>query len=661
MSNASGVAEDVPAPATLPPPAEGGFEESSPSSTTTTFSTGSLVNVNAGDDDTTMASQSPKEKSGMSDDEDPGPIIREGHRVDLPIDPPGVKFSFRTFFKYTGPGWLMSLAYLDPGNLEADLQAGAFTGFQLLWVLFLAHVAGLMLQICACRIGAATGESLAENCRRGYSRKVSNILWIMSEIAIIGSDIQEVVGTATAFHVLFGIDMWIGVLITAADTLTFLFIQIWHGMRVMEAFIFILIMVMMGCFFANMAITSPPAVDVAKGFIPEVSSYAIMQLVGIVVQSRNIDSKNHEMVRQANKYLSIDACSSILISFIINMAVVCSFAYGMFSEHCARKSNGPLACLSSPDDWSVNACDPSDPICQCTTGYGETGICAMVGLENAAEALSSVISSDAMKYIFAVGVLAAGQASTLTGTMAGQYVMEGFMHIKISMWVRVLLTRTIALGPALAIALLESAISGMNGVNAWLNILQSIQLPFALLPLLHYSMSKKVMGDFALNRWWSAFIWMLALIILAINVYLIITTLVPLDWPWYAWAIIGAVAYLYASLCFYCVKEDLYRGMQYIKQDMMICFGPLIRGVKYLYHSTSKAVKRLLGKDRKNNDSIDEVKKSEDDSESDDDDDGGITSMSSSTPMSAEVRQQYQADEVLIRTPSNQPVTELQH
>ncbi|KAF4749958.1 hypothetical protein FOZ62_011122, partial [Perkinsus olseni] len=333
-------------------------ESSSSPTSSSSFSADSVVNV-AGADDNTEASGSPRE----SEKQEPGPLIREGHRVDLPIDPPGVKFSFRTFFKYTGPGWLMSLAYLDPGNLEADLQAGAFTGFQMLWVLLLAHIAGLLLQICACRIGAATGESLAENCRRGYSRKVSNVLWIMSEIAIIGSDIQEVVGTATAFHVLFGIDMWIGVLITAADTLTFLFIQIFHGMRVMEAFIFILIMVMMGCFFANMAITSPPAVEVAKGFIPQVSSYAIMQLVGIVgavimphnlylhsalVQSRKIDKNNHEFVRQANKYLTLDACSSILVSFIINMAVVCSFAYGMFSVHCARMSNGPLACLSSP-------------------------------------------------------------------------------------------------------------------------------------------------------------------------------------------------------------------------------------------------------------------------------------------------------------------------
>nr|ACE80695.1 natural resistance-associated macrophage protein isotype II [Perkinsus marinus] len=607
--------DDVPAPARLPPPPEDVTTSSSSDSSSCSFSTGSAVNV-AGAEDNTEASQSPRESQK---DDEPGPLIRDGHQIDIPIDPPGVKFSIRTFFKYAGPGWLMSLAYLDPGNLEADLQAGAFTGFQLLWVLLLAHIAGLLLQICACRIGAATGESLAENCRRGYSRRVSNILWIMSEIAIIGSDIQEVIGTATAFHVLFGIDMWVGVLITAADTLTFLFIQIFHGMRVMEAFIFILIMTMMGCFFANMAITAPPAVEVAKGFIPNVSSYAVMELVGIVgavimphnlylhsalVQSRKIDKNNHEFVKQANMYLTVDACCSILISFIINMAVVCSFAYGMFSLHCARMPKGPFACLSSPDDWSTSTCDPLNPDCHCTTSYGETGVCAMVGLENAAEALGAVISSDAMKYIFAVGVLAAGQASTLTGTMAGQYVMEGFMHIRISMWVRVLLTRTIALGPALAIALVESEVSGMNGINAWLNILQSIQLPFALLPLLHYAMSKKVMGTFALNRWWSAGLWLLALIILAINVYLIITTLVPLDWPWYAWAIIGVVFYLYVSLCFYCVEDDLSRGCSNVKHDITFFLKPVIRGFKMLYGQCKRAFDKCIG--RKDDDEVED-------------------------------------------------------
>ncbi|KAF4730866.1 hypothetical protein FOZ62_030693, partial [Perkinsus olseni] len=141
--------------------------------------------------------------------------------------------------------------------------------------------------------------------------------------------------------------------------------------------------------------------------------------------------------------------------------------------------------------------------------------------------------------------------------------------------VRVLLTRTIALGPALAIALLESEISGMNGVNAWLNILQSIQLPFALLPLLHFAMSKKVMGTFAVNRWWKAVLWLVAILILAINVYLIVTTIVPLDWPWYAWAIIGIVAYLYASLCFYCVKEDVYRAAGNVKRGIIFCLKPL--------------------------------------------------------------------------------------
>ncbi|KAF4681405.1 hypothetical protein FOZ63_015649 [Perkinsus olseni] len=135
----------------------------------------------------------------------------------------------------------------------------------------------------------------------------------------------------------------------------------------------------------------------------------------------------------------------------------------------------------------------------------------------------------------------------------------------------------------------------MNGVNAWLNILQSIQLPFALLPLLHFAMSKKVMGTFAVNRWWKAVLWLVAILILAINVYLIVTTIVPLDWPWYAWAIIGIVAYLYASLCFYCVKEDVYRAAGNVKRGMIFCLKPLVRGVKSFCHSMSKAVVKRFG------------------------------------------------------------------
>ncbi|KAF4665053.1 hypothetical protein FOL47_004804 [Perkinsus chesapeaki] len=500
--------------------------------------------------------------------------------VVIPVDPPGVKFSFRTFFKYTGPGWLMSLAYLDPGNLEADLQAGAFTGYQMLWVLLLAHIFGLLLQVLACRIAAVTGVHLAEHCRARYPRSTATVLWIMAEIAIIGSDIQEVLGTAIAFRVLLNIPLWAGTLITAVDTLTFLTLHLFHGIRVLEAFIFVLILTMMICFFVDMGISAPPAEDIFKGFIPLVASYAVMQMVGLIgavimphnlylhsalTRSRQIDRSEERNIKQANKYFLIDSTSSLSVSFLINLAVVSAFAHGMFSRQCATLQNGPLACLASPEDWDSSVCSPSDPACQCHTPEGMAGVCSNIGLENAAGALAAVMYSSGVKYIFAVGVLAAGQASTLTGTLAGQYVMEGFMQWQIPMWVRVLITRSIALGPALAFAILQGEITAMNGVNAWLNILQSIQLPFALLPVLHFSMSREVMGRFAIGHVWTSIMWMLACLVIGVNFYLIIETLVPLGWPWYAWAIIGIVAFLYIRLCIACVKSELLSALAKLK------------------------------------------------------------------------------------------------
>ena len=199
---------------------------------------------------------------------------------------------FRKFLKYTGPGWLMSLAYLDPGNLEADLQAGAYTGYQLLWLLLGAHVIGYVMQILAARLGTVSGKHLAEICREKYPRGLARILWVMAELAIIGAVVQEVVGTAIALNVLLGVPMWAGVLITAADTFTFLAVHYFKGVRAIEILIFTLVMIMMGCFFVNFSIISPPAVDVFSGFLPTgLHRYATLQAVailGAVIMPHNI-------------------------------------------------------------------------------------------------------------------------------------------------------------------------------------------------------------------------------------------------------------------------------------------------------------------------------------------------------------------------------------
>lgn len=483
----------------------------------------------------------------------------------------------RLFLKYAGPGWLMSLAYLDPGNLEADLQAGAYTGYQLLWILLIAHIIGLFMQILAARLGAVSGKHLAEHCRERYPRSLARVLWIMTEIAIVGADVQEVVGTAIALHVLLGIPMWAGVLITAADTFTFLAVHYFKGARAIEIVIFALILIMMSCFFVNFGVIAPPMGDLFSGFLPVYTrKYATLQAVAItgavimphniylhsaLVTEKNVDRESVSKIKEANKYFAIDSIIALSVSFVVNLALLASFAAGFFSETCtARQGNDGsrfnLGCLISLDAPDVDVC--ADPLsCACFNSAGTPGFCAKIGLEEAGQALQSLLGSYA-KYIFALGLFAAGQASTLTGTFAGQYVMNGFMRFKLPIWVRTLITRLIALGPALVIAICQAYIPSLGEANEWLNVLQSIQLPFAILPLLHFVQMEDVMGErFRLKSIWKRItLWSIAMAIIGTNFFLVISQIEPLEPTWYAWTLGGIVAILYATLCFKCIESD---------------------------------------------------------------------------------------------------------
>ena len=485
----------------------------------------------------------------------------------------------RLFFKYAGPGWLMSLAYLDPGNLEADLQAGAYTGYQILWVLLVAHVIGFVMQIFAARLGTVSGKHLAEHCRERYPRTLGRILWVMTEIAIIGADVQEVVGTAIALYVLFGIPMWAGVLITAADTFTFLAVHYFKGVRAIEILIFSLIVVMMVCFFINFGVISPPAGELFSGFLPFYTQrYATLQavaLIGAVIMPHNIylhsalvtdkdvDRSSRSKIKEANFYFAVDSAVALSVSFIVNLALLASFATGFFSPTCTaqRGDDGSLfnlGCLISLNAPDADVC-PDATACACVNSGGYPGFCASIGLEEAGHALQSLLGSYA-KYIFALGLFAAGQASTLTGTFAGQYVMNGFMRFKLPIWARTLITRLIALGPALVIAICQAYIPSFGEANEWLNVLQSIQLPFAVLPLLHFVQMEAVMGDyFRLKSMWKRIVlWTIAIGIIATNFYLIITHIEPLEPAWYVWVLAGLAAVLYMGLCYKCIEADIW-------------------------------------------------------------------------------------------------------
>ncbi|CAE7896222.1 nramp1 [Symbiodinium microadriaticum] len=469
----------------------------------------------------------------------------------MPKDPARVRFSWRTFAAYVGPGWLMSLAYLDPGNLESDLQSGAYTGHSLLWVLLLCTVAGLILQVLAARLAVVTGRDLAQTCRLEYPRQLSRLLWIMTELAIIGADIQEVVGTGIALRVLFGWPLWaawkqectkweqliiaeVGSLATGVDTFTFLLIH-QLGKRFLELFILILISLLLTCYLVNLFLMPPSAEQFLRGFNFHCEDYAGLQLVGSVgamimphnlylhsgiCKQRTANRKDVEHVRQANKYTAVDSSIALVITFLINAALMSTFATGFFSRECALAENGPLACLPSRGSSGCLGGDCSS----CTTGAGSAGYCGEIGLAEAGDSLRRLFGGrgEMGRSMFALGLLAAGQASTMTGTIAGQCVMEGFLDWRIPLWLRTLVTRLISLGPAVAVAVLTSSSPNLNNrVNQWINVLQSVQLPFALVPVLHFNSDKALMGEFVLKKHFQVFCWLLAMLVISVNVYLV--------------------------------------------------------------------------------------------------------------------------------------------
>ncbi|KAG5891790.1 Protein Malvolio [Gonioctena quinquepunctata] len=392
-------------------------------------------------------------------------------------------FSFKKLWAFTGPGFLMSIAYLDPGNIESDLQSGAVAQYKLLWVLLSATLLGLLMQRLSARLGVVTGLHLAEMCYRQYKRMPRLLLWIMIEIAIIGSDMQEVIGTAVAIYLLSNrtIPIWGGVLITIVDTFTFLFLDK-YGLRKLESFFGLLITIMAVTFGYEFLTSKPDGVAVVEGlFIPwckDCDSKALLQAVGIVgavimphnlylhsalVKSRDIDRTKKDKVKDANKYFFIEASLALLISFIINVFVVAVFAHGLFN-----KTNREIhdLCLKQPS-VNISVFPENDNLVDADLYKGGIFLGCMYGL--------------AAMYIWAVGILAAGQSSTMTGTYAGQFAMEGFLNLQWARWKRVLFTRTIAIIPTFCLAFFSN-IDDLTSMNDILNAIMSLQ--FHLLPYL---------------------------------------------------------------------------------------------------------------------------------------------------------------------------------
>mmetsp|Transcript_2323 Transcript_2323/g.4699 ORF Transcript_2323/g.4699 Transcript_2323/m.4699 type:complete len:607 (-) Transcript_2323:45-1865(-) len=410
-------------------------------------------------------------------------------------------FSWRKLWAFTGPGLIMSVAFLDPGNLESDLQTGSETGYDLLWVLAWSTALGLCFQLLSVRIGVVTGKGLAEACHDCMPRHMRIILWILIEIAIIGSGVQEVMGCAIAISVVSdgAVPLWLGALLTASDSFMFLLLE-GAGIRYLEGFFGMLIGMMVVTFGVMFGQAAPPAGEILRGiFVPKINGSTLGVAVGLVgsivmphnvflhsalVQSRKINRSSDMRVREANMYFGIESSVSLLVSFVVNMFVVTVFAKDF------RVAEG-----------------------------------TEIGISNAGEVITTQYPQY-LKYIWGVGLLAAGQSSTMTGTYAGQFVMQGFLKLHLRPWQRVMLTRCVALVPSLALALFFSSDDQLNQSSDWLNVLQSIQLPFAMIPCVVLASSPKLMGVHATSRFTHAATWLLLLGVVTGNAYLCVQFMV---------------------------------------------------------------------------------------------------------------------------------------
>ncbi|XP_047948239.1 metal transporter Nramp3-like [Salvia hispanica] len=411
-------------------------------------------------------------------------------------------FSWRKLWLFTGPGFLMSIAFLDPGNLEGDLQSGAIAGYSLLWLLLWATAMGLLVQLLAARLGVVTGRHLAELCRQEYPDWARLLLWIMAELALIGADIQEVIGSAIAINILSRglLPLWAGVIITALDCFVFLFLEN-YGVRKLEALFAVLIATMAISFAWMFGETKPDGRELLIGIlVPKLNSSTIKQAVGVVgcvimphnvflhsalVQSREVDNRKIGRVREALKYYSIESSIALAISFMINLFVTTVFAKVFYGTEEAKT----------------------------------------IGLVNAGQYLEERYGGGLVPilYIWAIGVLAAGQSSTITGTYAGQFIMGGFLNLRMKKWIRALITRSCAIIPTLIVALIfDTSNASLDILNEWLNVLQSVQIPFALIPLLCLVSKEELMGYFKIGTLLQTVSWMVAALVILINGYLLV-------------------------------------------------------------------------------------------------------------------------------------------
>ena len=429
------------------------------------------------------------------------PSLPEVHRS--VIVPSGAGF-WRKLLAFSGPGFLVAVGYMDPGNWATDIAGGSRFAYQLIFVLMMSNLIAILVQALAARLGIVTQMDLAQACKLRYSRRTTIILWVLCEIAIAACDLAEVIGSAIALNLLFHIPLLLGVCLTALDVLAILYLQ-HKGFRYLEAVVVTLIGVIGGCYLIELLLVRPNMVAIAKGFVPtaqiltnpEMLYIAIGMLGATVmphnlylhsslVQTRAIDRTPAGM-KTAMRYNFLDYFLALNFAFLINAAILIMAAGTFF----------------------------------------RAGLTHVAEIQEAYHTLTPLLGTRMAAVLFAVALLCSGQNSTLTGTLAGQIVMEGFLNLRLVPWLRRLITRLLAIIPAV-ITVIFFGQGGTAKLLIFSQVILSLQLSFAVVPLVMFTSDRRMMGEFVNSRWMKILAWFTAGIIAILNAYLLVTTV--RDW-----------------------------------------------------------------------------------------------------------------------------------
>ncbi len=470
------------------------------------------------------------------------------------VDTTGKRGFWKKLLAFMGPAYLVSVGYMDPGNWATDIAGGSQFGYKLIWVLLMSNLMALLLQSFCARLGIVRGLDLAQASRATYPRWINLILYFLAEIAIAACDLAEVVGMAIGLQLLFGLPLLAGVAISVLDTFIILFLMS-YGIRKIEAFILALVAIIGVSFLAEMIFAKPVLSEIALGFIPSLPNNAALYIaIGIIgatvmphnlylhsalVQTRKIQ-RTPDKIRKAIRFNVIDSAIALNLAFLVNAAILILAA----------------------------------------TAFYKNGLFEIAEIQDAHKMLAPLLGNDYAPIFFAVALIASGQSSTITGTLAGQIVMEGYLNLRIQPWLRRLISRMIAIVPAFLIIYYFGEKETGN-LLVFSQVILSMQLGFATIPLIHFVSDKKKMGEFAISTTLKVLAWASALIIVSLNVKLVFGAIMGFletagDRGWVVMVTVVPIALFALGLLLY------------------ITFGPFIKGFRSQRVGTPHAEKQPL-------------------------------------------------------------------